>query len=483
MISKELLEKYPQLQGFAEIESEDLEKYQERLLASYKFNGANRAPSFVRDFVPYYLLTKEVANAGEMSIMEDLLSIDEIADNIAINNNKFLRCAVKSGNLALVDRLLEYQDVRDNIDAKDNEALYWVGNIWDIKPEHIDILKRLLEYPGVRKNIASNDNRVLHSAILRAIEANKKNDPIQELYLSVIHHLLTFKNVQTKITESMWKNLNDLGISKNDINPTFQSRLLKTEYAGEIPEYLICPISREIMDDPITVSSGVTYDRQSLKSYFVSKGNPITLECPITRLPIRQNELSNQPSITIKQFIESFVSEKENDNRLTTTELFGFFKAETSQNEPVKSHTETLVAPNPGVKHLDQIGLYVATKLQEEDNELSRELSTTVSKLMDAYKQLETAIQTCESYSHDDQATSMKMIDGITETASKLREDINRLNEVHEAISSNHQEAPLNSIDSLKIFIKNAYDLGHALEARENQMLEKLERSPGNTPK
>ncbi|KAF2558136.1 hypothetical protein F2Q68_00017223 [Brassica cretica] len=51
----------------------------------------------------------------------------------------------------------------------------------------------------------------------------------------------------------------------------------------QIPYHFRCPISLELMRDPVTVCTGQTYDRTSIESW-VSTGTNTT--CPVTRAPL-----------------------------------------------------------------------------------------------------------------------------------------------------------------------------------------------------
>ena len=53
----------------------------------------------------------------------------------------------------------------------------------------------------------------------------------------------------------------------------------------EIPEHLVCTISSELFTDPVTLSSGFTYDRPSILSHFNFNG----YIDPITSKPISQD--------------------------------------------------------------------------------------------------------------------------------------------------------------------------------------------------
>jgi hypothetical protein len=68
----------------------------------------------------------------------------------------------------------------------------------------------------------------------------------------------------------------------------------------KIPEQFICPISLEIMLDPVICEDGHTYDRSSISKLT----NP---KSPITRQPINLNKLT--PNIALRQLIEKFLEQ------------------------------------------------------------------------------------------------------------------------------------------------------------------------------
>ncbi|CAI9760882.1 unnamed protein product [Fraxinus pennsylvanica] len=69
----------------------------------------------------------------------------------------------------------------------------------------------------------------------------------------------------------------------------------------EIPSYFLCPISLEIMKDPVAVSTGITYDRESIEKWLFSQNNNT---CPITKQVVMDSELT--PNITLRRFIQSW---------------------------------------------------------------------------------------------------------------------------------------------------------------------------------
>jgi len=103
------------------------------------------------------------------------------------------------------------------------------------------------------------------------------------------------------------------------------------------------PITLELINDPIAVSSGITYDRKSLQRWFESKRDPVTQEipvtmaCPITKFSIHRNELNNRTHVLIRGAIDHFVS-----------------KLEAEFKNPVRS--------NEGSAHVSSVGIFSHTQ-------------------------------------------------------------------------------------------------------------------------
>ncbi|KAA8545859.1 hypothetical protein F0562_020690 [Nyssa sinensis] len=68
----------------------------------------------------------------------------------------------------------------------------------------------------------------------------------------------------------------------------------------QIPYHFRCPISLELMTDPVTVSTGQTYDRVSIESW-VATGNTT---CPVTRVPLTDFTLI--PNHTLRRLIQDW---------------------------------------------------------------------------------------------------------------------------------------------------------------------------------
>ncbi|KAH0729014.1 hypothetical protein KY289_000202 [Solanum tuberosum] len=69
----------------------------------------------------------------------------------------------------------------------------------------------------------------------------------------------------------------------------------------QVPPYFICPISLEMMKDPVTISTGITYDRENIEKWiFPAKNNT----CPATKQSLTCIELT--PNVTLRRFIQSW---------------------------------------------------------------------------------------------------------------------------------------------------------------------------------
>ncbi|OEL28484.1 E3 ubiquitin-protein ligase PUB23 [Dichanthelium oligosanthes] len=70
----------------------------------------------------------------------------------------------------------------------------------------------------------------------------------------------------------------------------------------EPPQLFLCPISMELMEDPVTVSTGVTYDRRSIERWFFKYGKTT---CPATMQRLSSFDLT--PNHTLKSVISSWL--------------------------------------------------------------------------------------------------------------------------------------------------------------------------------
>ena len=72
----------------------------------------------------------------------------------------------------------------------------------------------------------------------------------------------------------------------------------------DVPQYFICPISLQIMKDPVTAITGITYDRESIEHWLFTSKNAT---CPVTNQPLpKDSDLT--PNHTLRRLIQAWCS-------------------------------------------------------------------------------------------------------------------------------------------------------------------------------
>ncbi|KAJ8439336.1 hypothetical protein Cgig2_022473 [Carnegiea gigantea] len=74
----------------------------------------------------------------------------------------------------------------------------------------------------------------------------------------------------------------------------------------EIPSHFLCPISLQLMKDPVTISTGITYDRESIEKWLFKCRNST---CPITKQVVLDDHDGNviiTPNHTLRRLIQSW---------------------------------------------------------------------------------------------------------------------------------------------------------------------------------
>ena len=71
----------------------------------------------------------------------------------------------------------------------------------------------------------------------------------------------------------------------------------------EIPNYFICPISLDIMKDPVIAVSGITYDRESIDKWLEKVSS-----CPVTKQPL-PSDSDLTPNHTLRRLIQHWCVE------------------------------------------------------------------------------------------------------------------------------------------------------------------------------
>ncbi|KAK9279923.1 hypothetical protein L1049_013607 [Liquidambar formosana] len=69
----------------------------------------------------------------------------------------------------------------------------------------------------------------------------------------------------------------------------------------DVPSHFLCPISLQLMRDPVTISTGITYDRENIERWLFSCKNNT---CPMTRQVLSNTDLT--PNHTLRRLIQAW---------------------------------------------------------------------------------------------------------------------------------------------------------------------------------
>ncbi|RDX67334.1 E3 ubiquitin-protein ligase PUB24, partial [Mucuna pruriens] len=73
----------------------------------------------------------------------------------------------------------------------------------------------------------------------------------------------------------------------------------------EIPQYFLCPISFQIMEDPVTTLTGITYDRESIEQWLLKARDCV---CPVTKQALPRSSQYLTPNHTLRRLIQAWRS-------------------------------------------------------------------------------------------------------------------------------------------------------------------------------
>ncbi|XP_059281401.1 E3 ubiquitin-protein ligase PUB22-like [Lycium ferocissimum] len=69
----------------------------------------------------------------------------------------------------------------------------------------------------------------------------------------------------------------------------------------EVPDFFLCPISMQLIRDPVTTSTGITYDRENIEKWLIKCNNTT---CPVTKQELLTTDLT--PNHTLRRLIQSW---------------------------------------------------------------------------------------------------------------------------------------------------------------------------------
>lgn len=199
----------------------------------------------------------------------------------------------------------------------------------------LEALSRDVEIAGQLVNICSNKSRIQlaiqRSNLLKQLEnvvhdlgrslslvplssvQNDENikallDSVSEQMQKAHFHTTEVQKVASHSLEGTMLNKWDSGYdhgSQSDDSRHYEQRHIEPLY-----EAFVCPLTKQIMRDPVTLENGQTYERSSIERWFKEcQDNGRKPVCPMTGQELRSTELN--PSIALRNTIEEWTGRNE----------------------------------------------------------------------------------------------------------------------------------------------------------------------------
>lgn len=81
-------------------------------------------------------------------------------------------------------------------------------------------------------------------------------------------------------------------------------------YEEKVYDAFVCPLTKQIMRDPVTIETGYTFDREAILKWFREcRNDGRKLACPLTRKELRSTDLN--PSIALRNAIDEWTQRNE----------------------------------------------------------------------------------------------------------------------------------------------------------------------------
>ncbi|XP_044951719.1 putative U-box domain-containing protein 42 isoform X1 [Hordeum vulgare subsp. vulgare] len=150
---------------------------------------------------------------------------------------------------------------------------------------------------------------------------------------------------------------------------TFNSLPEVTEYVEPLYDGFFCPLTKEVMTDPVMTEGGVTYDRRAIEEHFersADSSEPVC--CPVTKVPLQSKAVMTNASL------KSVIAEWRMRNEAMRIRI-----ARTALS---LSTTEAMVLE--AIQELKSL-----TKLREKNKELMHKIGVTkvLSRLLDNHNE------------------------------------------------------------------------------------------------
>ncbi|KAE8699046.1 DNA-directed RNA polymerase isoform 1 [Hibiscus syriacus] len=121
----------------------------------------------------------------------------------------------------------------------------------------------------------------------------------QELPMESVH-----VEVSVSTESSQASNISSHRRQYESINKPITKLPQVAQYIEPMYDTFLCPLTKQIMDDPVTIESGVTYERKAISEWFETFSHLEDITCPTTGMKLSSRVLSTNVAlkITIEQW-------------------------------------------------------------------------------------------------------------------------------------------------------------------------------------
>lgn len=366
--------------------------------------------------------------------------------------NKALVEAVRVGELNLLNTLLTIPGININYFG----SSHFNALLWAVQNNDLSAVNSLLAIPGIDLGVIRGQYNALHlaakdgrEAIVTALLAKIEDiNILNQQCRNGIHsnetpifiankkgHLRIVALIRTRINEleTMYANVEEkISIQARLAHVLSFKAQLNDIVVDDTRKRLCCPISLELMEDPITVSSGITFDRRSLEGWFNSMGNPLQAVCPITRLPIKITELKIGTARLVLDFIEEYVADQKEKHAARILAETGASSAVQTQGvSSANQPNQDILLPGGIIPFADS--LQQQSLAFESQDELKEEMIPNLDKLLATKKCAEEFLKPLDNLTKSsalqaEQAPSLEMEEKVrTQLIGKEKKEHDRL--------------------------------------------------------
>lgn len=174
--------------------------------------------------------------------------------------------------------------------------------IWDLKRYMHTLVGDIKESPKDRLGI---DEKILN-ARLGAIESvvlaigTKDKKRISEEYEKQLQYIRYGKIPFSNLKSYMKSTINNRDSFFHESSSSDESSSSEEDERASIPQEFLCPISHEIMRDPVTTAAGHSYDRKYIEDWLKTNDTD-----PLTNTILIYKKLT--PNWTLKKLIDGFM--------------------------------------------------------------------------------------------------------------------------------------------------------------------------------